>query len=50
MKNLVSPGGILVLSGILAEQADRVEAAAQTHGMKQVARRQIGDWVALAVE
>jgi ribosomal protein L11 methyltransferase len=46
---LVTPGGWLVLSGILAEQADGVIAAAEQHGLHLVERRQVGDWVALAV-
>ena len=46
---LVSPGGSLVLSGILAEQADEVLAAGQQQGFRQVERRQEEDWVALRV-
>ena len=46
---LVSPGGSLVLSGILAEQADEVLAAGQQQGFKQVERRKEEDWVALRV-
>jgi ribosomal protein L11 methyltransferase len=48
MADLVQPGGVIVLSGILAEQAETVIAAAQAKGMKLVGRRQIEDWVALA--
>lgn len=46
---LVEPGGAVVLSGILAEQADRVVAAAQARGLRMTGKRQIGDWVALAM-
>jgi ribosomal protein L11 methyltransferase len=47
--DLVSAGGVLVLSGILAEQEDGVMAAAQDHGFTLESRLQIGDWVTLAV-
>ena len=44
---LVAPGGALVLSGILAEQAAEVEEAARRQGFVAAGRRQIEDWVAL---
>ncbi len=47
--NLVSPGGSLILSGILTEQAESVISAAQAHGVKLVENCQTGDWVALVV-
>jgi len=47
---LVSTGGWLVLSGILAEQSPDVEAALTRHGLKLLERRQCGDWVALAAQ
>ena len=47
LAKLVSPGGRLVLSGILQEQADRVIAAAAEKGMKLIEKRQLEDWVAL---
>jgi ribosomal protein L11 methyltransferase len=47
---LVTPGGWLVLSGILAEQSPEVEAALAQHGLKLLERRQSGDWVALAAQ
>jgi len=49
LAELVSPGGALILSGILAEQAEEVIYSAEVHGLKLVERRQIGDWVALLV-
>ncbi|MBE3068138.1 MAG: 50S ribosomal protein L11 methyltransferase [Chloroflexi bacterium] len=49
LAELVSPGGALILSGILAEQAEGVIYSAEVHGLKLVERRQIGDWVALLV-
>jgi ribosomal protein L11 methyltransferase len=47
--DLISPGGVLILSGILQEQADDVQAAAEMHGLRLLARQQSGDWVALSV-
>ena len=44
---LLVPGGMLVLSGILSEQAQDVEAALQSHGLQVAIRRQSGDWIAL---
>lgn len=44
---ILAPGGTLVLSGIIDEQAPEVEAAAARHGLRLVDRRQITDWVAL---
>jgi ribosomal protein L11 methyltransferase len=45
--DLVTPGGSLVLSGILEEQSPEVEAALVKHGLLLVDKRQSGDWVAL---
>jgi ribosomal protein L11 methyltransferase len=47
LADLVAPQGVLILSGILAEQAEPVQQAAQEHGFKFVEKRQMGDWVAL---
>jgi ribosomal protein L11 methyltransferase len=44
---LVTPGGSLVLSGILEEQSPEVEVALIKHGFQLVDKRQSGDWVAL---
>ena len=49
LAELVSPGGVLILSGILAEQAEGVISCAEARGLKLVERRQIEDWVALLV-
>ena len=49
LAELVTPGGAVILSGILAEQAEGVIACAEEHGLKLVERRQAGDWVALLV-
>ena len=50
LADLVAPGGGLILSGILAEQAGPVESAAEAHGMTFVEMRRLGDWVALRFE
>jgi ribosomal protein L11 methyltransferase len=45
--HLISPSGYLVMSGILVEQVEEVNATARQHGLYIVERRQSGDWVAL---
>ena len=50
LAGLVSPGGVLVLAGILVGQADNVLAAAQERGLHLKERRQLEDWVALVLE
>jgi ribosomal protein L11 methyltransferase len=47
---LVSPGGTLILSGILSEQSDSVMSAAKECGFRFVEKRQMEDWVALVLE
>ncbi len=47
MAHLLTHDGVLVLSGILDEQALGVEAAATRSGLRLGETRQIGDWVAL---
>jgi ribosomal protein L11 methyltransferase len=49
LDGLISPGGTIILSGILQEQTDSVLAAARAHGLTFVEQRQMGDWVALAL-
>ena len=46
---MLTPGGVLVMSGIIEGQAPEVLAAAERHGLRLVDRRQILDWVALSV-
>lgn len=43
----IRPGGRLVASGILTEQADEVAAALEAAGLSVVERRQQEDWIAL---
>jgi ribosomal protein L11 methyltransferase len=47
LADLVAAGGVLILSGILAEQAVSVQTSAKEYGLKFVEKRQMGDWVAL---
>ncbi len=47
--DLLAPGGRLLLSGILKEQAVDVEDAAQKHDLCVVDRRQAEDWVAVCL-
>lgn len=48
LADLLTPGGTMVLSGILAEQAQDVKTAATQQGLTFTEMRQIEDWVALA--
>ena len=50
LAELVSPGGMIILSGILAKQAKGVITSARAHGLKFVEKRRVGDWVALLVK
>ena len=45
LADLVEHGGLLALSGILADQSPDVEAAAVEHGLTFVECKQSGDWV-----
>ena len=47
LAELVTPGGSLILSGILAEQEETVLEAAHAHGLRLCESRQIADWLAL---
>ena len=49
LADLVSPGGILILSGILDRQVAEVLQAASVNGMELVEQRQMTDWVAPVV-
>jgi ribosomal protein L11 methyltransferase len=50
LSGLLTSGGTLILSGILAEQAGEVESAARQHGLRILSRHQEGDWVAIAAQ
>jgi len=45
--DVLAPGGVLVLSGILDEQAARVETVYRGHHMTSQARLTFGEWVTL---
>jgi ribosomal protein L11 methyltransferase len=47
LADLVEPGGSLILSGILEDQAGAVQSTAQEQGMKSIEKSQMGDWVAI---
>lgn len=47
LADLVTPGGLLALSGILADQAPDVKVSAREHGLTFVEMKQSGDWVVL---
>lgn len=49
LADLVEPNGEIILSGILAHQAENVIEAGQAKGLKRSDQRQIGDWVALTM-
>lgn len=50
LAELVEPGGTIVLSGILAEQASGVEAKGKEMGLEFVERVQQNDWVAIVMK
>jgi ribosomal protein L11 methyltransferase len=49
LANLIEDHGVIILSGILQEQEQSVIEAAQAKGLRMNERRQMGDWVALAM-
>jgi ribosomal protein L11 methyltransferase len=49
LARLVSPGGSLILSGILDQQFESVLSEAEKHGLSLMEKLQMGDWVALAL-
>ena len=50
LSDLVLPGGKIVLSGILDEQAQSVIQAGEAHGLTFIEQRQITDWVAILMQ
>lgn len=50
MAKLITPGGVILLSGILIEQATEVEVEAGSHGLRLLERMVIGDWIAMAFQ
>ncbi|MEN6528639.1 MAG: 50S ribosomal protein L11 methyltransferase [Anaerolineaceae bacterium] len=49
MADLVAPGGVIILAGILAEQGESVRKSAEEHRLTFVEQRYSGDWVALVM-
>ncbi len=49
LADLVEPGGTIILSGILQDQAQGVLDAAQAKGLRPQETRRMGDWVAISV-
>ena len=49
LAELIEENGVIILSGILEEQAASVLEAAQAKGLKMNQRKQMGDWVALCM-
>ena len=50
MAETITPGGVIVLAGILAEQGQSVRDSAESKGLKFVEERHSGDWVALVMQ
>jgi ribosomal protein L11 methyltransferase len=50
LADLVAPGGKLVMAGILEPQAQSVEQAAESLGLRKIDHGQINDWVCLVYE
>ena len=48
MADLITPGGVILLSGILEEQDEKIRNAAEAQGLEFLEKRQIADWVAYA--
>jgi len=48
MADLITPGGVILLSGILDEQEEKVRKVAESCGLQFIEQRHINDWVALA--
>ncbi len=49
LTRLLAPGGVLRLSGLLAEQLDGVTADVEAHGLAVVGERRLGEWRSLTV-
>lgn len=50
MADLITPGGKIILAGILDEQGKSVRMAAEAKGLTFVEERHSGDWVALVMQ
>lgn len=50
LSRAVRPGGVLILAGILAEQAEALVDACRAHGLELLELRASGDWRALVLK
>ena len=50
MGDLVAPGGVLLLSGVLDEKEAELREALARHGYEITERRQMDDWLGLAAK
>jgi len=50
LAQLILPGGILILSGIMVDQADSVIEAAARHQLTLIEQQTMGDWIALVMQ
>jgi len=50
MAETITPGGVIILAGILAEQGQSVRESAESKGLEFVEERHSGDWVALVMK
>jgi ribosomal protein L11 methyltransferase len=50
LSRAVRPGGIVILAGVLAEQAEPLEATCLEHGFDRIDVRQSGDWHTLVLK
>jgi ribosomal protein L11 methyltransferase len=50
MSRAVRPGGTVILAGVLAEQAEPLEATCLEHGFDRIELRAAGDWRALVLK
>ncbi len=48
LADLVTNNGVLILSGILVEQAEEIRQKAEETGLRAIEQIEMGDWVALA--
>lgn len=50
LSRAVRPGGLLILAGVLDEQAEGLEATCLDHGLELLEQRQAGEWRALILK
>jgi len=50
LADLVSSGGVLLLSGILEEKMEEMQTTLEKHGLRIAEKLMIEDWVGLAVK